>query len=385
MKAKSAIVFGLLVGGLYSSNAFGQTPEGPPIAPNVSGNYVQMREDQLVNSATNVLHEVMALPAKRIPYSLLSDAQGVAIIPNVVKGGFVVGVRYGKGVLLVRDQSGAWHAPMFIELTGGSVGWQAGVQSTDVILVFKSQKSIDGIMRGKFTIGADASVAAGPVGREASAATDARLQAEIYSYSRSRGLFAGVSLGGSALQIDQAATNAYYGGSLAAGPTGSPPKVPASAVRLVNELVMYTEGQPGEPQPAASQQGESQPAAQPGELQTAKPLVPVTAAPMAAASQGEALKQQLAASSQKLFALLDDQWKQYLALPKAVYEPKGEVPFNELVEALEHYNKIFADAQFKTLSERPEFTETRRLLQEFMNAQQAAAEPAKLSLPAPPM
>lgn len=379
MKAKSAVVLALLFSGLCSANTFGQTPQGPPISPNVSESYVQMREDQLVGTATNVLHEVMALPARRIPQSLLSNAQGVAIIPNVVKGGFVVGVRYGKGVLLVRDESGAWHAPMFIELTGGSVGWQAGVQSTDVILVFKSQKSIDGIMRGKFTIGADASVAAGPVGREAAAATDARLQAEIYSYSRSRGLFAGVSLGGSALQIDQAATAAYYGGSLAAGPNGSPPKVPASAVRLVNELVMYTEGPAPESQPVE---------AEPGELQTAKPLVPVTSSPVtsipAGGSQGASVKQQLAASSLKLFTLLDEQWKLYLALPQAVYEPSGEVPPNDLAVALEHYNKIAADGQFKTLNERPEFIETQRLLQEYMASQQATAAPAKLSLPAPP-
>ena len=111
---------------------------------------------------------------------------------------------------MVRDEQGAWQAPQFVSLTGGSVGWQAGVQATDVILVFKTQKSIQGLMEGKFTLGVDAAAAAGPVGREATAATDATLKAEIYSYSRSRGLFAGVSLDGSALQIEYEANQSYY-------------------------------------------------------------------------------------------------------------------------------------------------------------------------------
>jgi lipid-binding SYLF domain-containing protein len=168
------------------------------------------REEKIV-LATDILKEITVIPEKGIPPSLLNAAAGVAIIPNVIKIGFVIGGRHGTGILLVRGRNGQWSNPSFISLTGGSVGWQIGAQATDVILVFKNRKSIDGIMDGKFTLGADAAVAAGPVGRRGEAATDTMLKAEIYSYSRSRGLFAGVSLEGSALQIDDKANASYYG------------------------------------------------------------------------------------------------------------------------------------------------------------------------------
>ena len=152
----------------------------------------QGREEELVRGSIAVLNENMAIPAQAIPQRMLSDAEGVAIIPKVIKGGFVIGARHGRGTLLVRDQNKGWHAPVFVTLTGGSIGWQVGVQSTDVILVFKTRKSIEGILSQKFTLGVDAAAAAGPVGRQASAATDAQFKAEIYSYARSRGLFLGV-------------------------------------------------------------------------------------------------------------------------------------------------------------------------------------------------
>src|SRR5262249_16811056 len=143
----------------------------------------------------------------------LRDAQGIAVVPGLIKGGFVVGVRHGRGIVIVKDDNGNWRAPSFITITGGSIGWQAGVQATDVVLVFKTRKSIQGLLSGKFTIGADASAAAGPVGREASAATDATLRAEIYSYSRSRGLFAGAAIDGSMISIDNPLTATYYRGT----------------------------------------------------------------------------------------------------------------------------------------------------------------------------
>jgi SH3 domain-containing YSC84-like protein 1 len=161
----------------------------------------------------------------------------------VLKGGFVVGVRHGRGVALVRDEQGAWRPPVFVSLTGGSIGWQAGLQATDVILVFRTSKSVQGLLNGKFTIGADAAAAAGPVGRQASAATDAQLRAEILSYSRSRGLFAGVSLDGSMLQIDQATTQAYYQlGSLIPNAAGwpNPATLPSSAVQLLDAVARHT-------------------------------------------------------------------------------------------------------------------------------------------------
>ena len=166
---------------------------------------------QTLKSATDVLDELAAIPLKGIPPALLADAQGVAIIPHVVKAGLIFGGRGGHGVVMTRDRNGAWSEPVFVNVGGASVGLQAGVEATDVVLVFRSRKSLDRLMEGKnkITLGADVSVAAGPVGRQASAATDAALKAEIVSYSRSRGLFAGVSLDGAAIYSD-AGVNAAF-------------------------------------------------------------------------------------------------------------------------------------------------------------------------------
>ena len=164
-----------------------------------------------VRDSANVLREIMKIPEKGIPPALLRDAQAIIIVPDVIKGAFIVGGRHGTGVLLVREAKGGWSDPVFVSLTGGSVGWQVGGTSTDVILVFKNRKGVEGLLKGKFTLGADAGVAAGPVGRSAEAATDIMLKSEILSYSRSRGLFAGVSLEGAALMVDEDATDVYYG------------------------------------------------------------------------------------------------------------------------------------------------------------------------------
>lgn len=164
-----------------------------------------------LDESTDVLAELSNIPAKGIPPKLLADAQGIAIIPRVIKAGFVVAGRGGHGLVMAKDKDGNWSDPVFINLGGGSVGFQAGVESTDVVLVFRTRKSLDRLLedKGKLTLGADASIAAGPVGRELAAATDAKLQAEIVSYSRSRGVFAGVSLDGTAIRAD-AGTNAAY-------------------------------------------------------------------------------------------------------------------------------------------------------------------------------
>jgi lipid-binding SYLF domain-containing protein len=169
------------------------------------------KETKDVRTALEVLEEILAIPEKEIPPSLLENANGIAIVPGVIEVRFVVGGRHGRGVLLIRQEDGGFSNPVFVSLTGGSVGWKIGATSTDVILVFKSMKSVEGIMKGKFTLGADAAVAAGPVGRSVEAATDVQLKAEIYSYSRSRGLFAGVAVAGAALQIDGDANTDYYG------------------------------------------------------------------------------------------------------------------------------------------------------------------------------
>lgn len=168
-------------------------------------------QTQKVEHAAEVIQQIMTIPEQAIPTQLLENSYGIAIIPSVIKVGFVFGGRYGKGVVLIRQEDGAWSNPCFISLAGGSFGWQIGAQSTDVILVFKNRRSIDGILKSQFTLGTDASVAAGPVGRHLEGATDVELKAEIYSYSRSRGLFAGVSLEGSAITIDGESNAAFYG------------------------------------------------------------------------------------------------------------------------------------------------------------------------------
>jgi lipid-binding SYLF domain-containing protein len=164
-----------------------------------------------VESAIEVMDKIMEIPEKAIPPALLANAEGIAVIPGVIKVGFILGGQYGNGVLLVRGKDGAWSNPVFVTLMSGSVGWQIGAQATDFVIVFKSPRSIEGIMKGKYTLGADAAVAAGPVGRRAEASTDVEFKAEIYSYSRSRGLFAGISLEGSSLQIDHESNAAFYG------------------------------------------------------------------------------------------------------------------------------------------------------------------------------
>ena len=168
-------------------------------------------ENKLADNAVRVLKEIMMAPDKAIPKDLLQNAHAIAVVPDVIKAGFVVGGRHGNGLISVKTRDGTWSNPSFVSLTGGSVGFQAGVSSTDVVLVFCTQRGVDSIVHGKFTLGADASAAAGPVGRSATASTDAQLKAEIYSYSRSRGLFAGAALDGSALTIDNDANQAVYG------------------------------------------------------------------------------------------------------------------------------------------------------------------------------
>ncbi|MGH8174934.1 MAG: lipid-binding SYLF domain-containing protein [Steroidobacter sp.] len=169
------------------------------------------RQDARLLTSTQVLNELLQMPEQNIPSWLLERAHAVAVIPAVIKVGLGIGGRRGKGVLVVRKSNGTWSNPVFVNLTGGSFGFQVGVQSTDVVLLFTSRQSIEGIVGGKVTLGADASVAAGPVGRQSSAATDIGLTAQVYSYSRASGLFAGVALDGSAITIDHRSNEAFYG------------------------------------------------------------------------------------------------------------------------------------------------------------------------------
>ena len=172
--------------------------------------FASAREEARLIEASGVLEELHAQRDTLIPDRLMSRAYGIAVIPNVVKIAVGVGGRRGSGALVVRDANGKFSSPIMISITGGNVGWQIGVQSTDIVLVFTTRKSIEGITDGKLTLGGDASVAAGPVGRAASAATDQNFTAEVYSYSRNRGLFAGVSIDGSVIAIDTKSNTKLY-------------------------------------------------------------------------------------------------------------------------------------------------------------------------------
>jgi lipid-binding SYLF domain-containing protein len=172
--------------------------------------HAQGREEARLLTASQVLNDALGSPDEVVPSRLLERAYGIAVVPDVTKVAFFFGARRGNGVLVARDANGHFSDPIFVNLTGGSIGFQWGVQSTDVILVFTTKRSIDRIASGQLTLGADASVAAGPVGRTASAGTNPTLTAEVYSYSRSRGLFIGVALDGSALTIDNNADARFY-------------------------------------------------------------------------------------------------------------------------------------------------------------------------------
>lgn len=168
-------------------------------------------EDARAENAIRVLTDIQAVPESAIPNKLFDEAHAIVVVPDMLKAGLVIGGRRGHGVLSVKRADGTWSSPSFVKLTGGSIGFQAGVQSSDIVLVFRSDRGLESIVNGKFTLGADAAIAAGPIGRNASAATDGELKAEIWSWSRSRGLFAGVALDGAVLSIDDAANEAVYG------------------------------------------------------------------------------------------------------------------------------------------------------------------------------
>lgn len=209
------------------------------------------KEEQRVADAADVLDQLLRIPEKAIPPSLLARAYAVAVIPDVIKAGFIFGGRRGKGVIVVRQDNDTWSNPAFVTITGGSVGWQAGVASTDVILVFKTRKGVTDIADGKLTLGADASIAAGPVGRQASVATDIQFEAEVMSYSRSRGLFAGVALEGSGVTMDRKANAAFYGSAdmtpdaIFASPANIAPDVANTFVQLLTAQTRRLPTTPG--------------------------------------------------------------------------------------------------------------------------------------------
>lgn len=199
------------------------------------------RDDDIsrVHNAAIVFREIMNAPDKGIPHDLLDSAKCIAIIPGEKKFAFVFGGNYGRGVATCRTEAG-WSAPMFVAVDGGSVGYQIGGSSTDIVMLFMNDRALQSLMSDKFKLGADATVAAGPVGRNADASTDAKMRAEILAYSRSRGIFAGVSLDGSVVQADKSGDRAMYGRDITHREIlDGKVTTPASAHELVSELDSY--------------------------------------------------------------------------------------------------------------------------------------------------
>ncbi len=196
-----------------------------------------------ISESAGALKDMMSAPDRSIPSDLLRSSRAVIIFPSVIKAGLGVGGQYGRGVVLRRHpSSGKWGPPAFVTLIGGSFGWQIGVQATDLVLLVMSDVSLRSLFHDKFTIGADASVAAGPIGRDASASTDIGLSAGILSYSRAKGLYAGLSLQGSAMQADWEANERYYGSDLSMIDSffeGKGPISPAAA-KLIQFLNKYS-------------------------------------------------------------------------------------------------------------------------------------------------
>lgn len=247
------------------------------------------REDVRAGDAIRVVQQIQSIPESAIPDRLLDEAKAIVVVPDTIKAGFMFGGRRGLGLMSVKSADGTWSNPVFVKLAGASFGLQAGVQSADVILVFRSERGVDSIVNGKVTLGADAGIAAGPVGRNASAATDGELKAEIWSWSRARGLFAGVALDGAVLSIDNGANRTAYGDGTTPRAIfeGRAPSAPSAAITgfrdaLEEATAAARQARGGKPVPAvntapASEGVEVQPLAG-GNPAVITPLEPAAAA-----------------------------------------------------------------------------------------------------------
>jgi lipid-binding SYLF domain-containing protein len=315
-----------------------------------------------VVNATNVFAQAMVMPGNSIPRNLLVEAQAIAIVPSMVRGAFVVGVQHGRGVLVARDAHRNWQPPRMIQITGGSVGYQIGVQATDLVLIFRTPQSVANLLAGTIKIGVDAAAAAGPVGRQTSAATDLRLQAEILSYSRARGAFVGVSIDGSSISLDPTAEAMYY------QPPGT---MPASGLQLLQTITAYSATGPTTAAPG-------QPAAVGGQPPAAAGSTWVPQG----ASELEDARRQLDVSTRKLSATLDETWRRYLSLPAEVYAPNAAISPQAIQPALSRYEDVARRPEYAALQARPEFQDALRSLRRLSEVRTAANAP--LNLPPPP-
>jgi lipid-binding SYLF domain-containing protein len=175
-------------------------------------------EVKRLTEAASVVEEIMGAADKALPQSVMEKAEGIAVFPSLLKGGVGIGGERGHGVLSVRDKkNGGWSAPAFLTITGGSIGAQIGMQAVDLVLIINNERGLEQLVKNQFKIGADMGVAAGPVGREATASTDIQMRAQMFSYSRSRGLFAGVTLNGATIRQDRDANERFYGTAFRTG------------------------------------------------------------------------------------------------------------------------------------------------------------------------
>jgi len=244
------------------------------------GTFASERRDADIDrlqTASTVLSQIMSAPDRAIPDSIMSGAKCIAIIPSSLKASFILGANYGKGVATCRTAKG-WSSPTFFKLTGGSFGFQAGGQASDLVLIIRTDDGMKQLLHSKFKLGADASAAAGPVGRDAQASTDLTMRAQVLTYSRARGLFLGVSLSGGVIKQDDADTQAFYGKdwtyySLLKGEV--PP--PKDAEVLLNMVEKYAPT----PRPLATPSMSAAPVAEPATqaaVTTPTPVAPLTAA-----------------------------------------------------------------------------------------------------------
>jgi lipid-binding SYLF domain-containing protein len=196
------------------------------IAPNA---HAQPSADVQLQEASELIHEFTDAGDDSIPTELMERALGIAVIPDVFRGGFILGARRGRGILSLRMPDGSWSNPAFVTLTGGSIGWQIGAESTDIVLIFANENAVKNIATGKFTLGGEASAVAGPLRRQASSTMTFR--AEVYGYLRSRGLYAGAAFQGARLNIDEDFGAAVYQGIVGAEPLGPQSASTPSAAR----------------------------------------------------------------------------------------------------------------------------------------------------------
>ncbi|MDO4550449.1 MAG: lipid-binding SYLF domain-containing protein [Planctomycetia bacterium] len=304
---------------------------------------IRASEHEIMSNSVLTMSEIMQIPMKGIPSALFRKAEGIAIIPGMMKGGFVVGIQRGRGVFVVKKADGTWENPRFITLTGGSIGLQAGVQSADVILVFCTRRSVQSALNGHFTVGVDATIAAGPVGRQATAGTDIRLTSEIYSYSRSRGIFLGAAIDGSKMELDNHTTSQYYADSN---------NVPPAAKRLTNIITRYS-----------------------GKVNL---------------NDLESIRLALCDADAEMKKSLDPQWKTWLELPSEVTVVNGKPEMQKLKELQQRYYTVLSDPKYENLYMKEEFQTTRELLINYISVyeeelQKQNAPVSENPLPPPPV